>query len=166
MCWGYMQKKYNWQSGAHEQMRRKTFDDWTPERDELPGGIRQLVSSPTPVMRNPGEKWEGMVAILPGDSKEMLEKGGCLPRFVEEAERRLRSKLRGGFRRVGEPPMESRVNLVSYTIDILNPFTPIRRPAVSMDVHPVAPSTNWRVHCVLSKGSNGTGFNRDPRTRR
>jgi hypothetical protein len=49
-------------------LREVWFHDWSPEREENPNGIRDLLGTSTPpLMRDPAEAWVEMRASLPGD---------------------------------------------------------------------------------------------------
>lgn len=49
------------------RVREAFFSDWSPDREENPNGIQDLVDHPVPVMRNPDEEWDTLRAALPGE---------------------------------------------------------------------------------------------------
>ena len=49
------------------EMRRKFFADWDESREENPNGLRDLVESTPPLMRDPAEDYAHLRAALPGE---------------------------------------------------------------------------------------------------
>ena len=60
---------------GHDDLRRRWFPDWTPEKEDVPEGIRGLVGSGTmPLMRDPDEEESWRTASLPGDGPEIPDR--------------------------------------------------------------------------------------------
>lgn len=59
---------------GHDDLRRAWFPDWTPDKEESPGGIRDLVDASVPLMRDPDEDEGWRTASLPGDDPEVHDR--------------------------------------------------------------------------------------------
>jgi len=71
---------------AHDDIRRQ-FTDWTPDREDVPEGIRGLKGDGTmPIMRDPEEDEAWQQACLPGDEGTEAHR-----RAYEENEHSLKS---------------------------------------------------------------------------